>query len=265
MREAGSGTHYNFVLRNENNGRYVQDVVLSFPSTSTIVKQTLAAPQLVGWAYRTTRDTIIGLAGLLESGELDVMDFIETFADEADAETWLKENKLRPDDMRDERAEEGTREHGTLEALAKLDYDDAMSKAEKLVQSDNGRERAIADWWIVNGPEVVAAEKVLPCPRFGFCGKVDLIWYTEDRTKRVTDLKTRRVGLGVYDSDMYQVDGYYTAYNLSGPEVPATERSVLLAYEDGTWKEELVTLPEGAFLRLKEVYDLNQALKRRSK
>ena len=258
MRAAANNPNYTFVLRNDNNGRYLQDVTISLPSTSTVVKRTLAAPQLVGWAYRTTRDIISGTAAvLLDDPNVSNMDFYEMLTDADQLEEYLKDNKLRPDDQRDERASEGTREHKTLEAIAAASVaqqDGEVDLVQKLLQSDNGYERAIAGWWAEVIPVVVESETILPCPQHGYCGSVDLIWY-DGETKIVTDLKTRRAGLGAYDSDMFQVEGYMTAYDLMHPEAPSDRGSVLIAREDGTWEEVEMDLPRGSFLDLKKIHD----------
>lgn len=260
MRAAANLPNYTFVLRNENNGRYLQDVTISLPSTSTIVKRTLAAPQLVGWAYRTTRDTISGLVQVHLEGTMydsKAGELLDMLADADMLEEYLKDNKLRPDDQRDERASEGTREHKTLEAIAAASVaqqDGEVDLVQKLLQSENGYERAIAGWWAEVIPVVVESETILPCPQHGYCGSVDLIWYNE-KTKIVTDLKTRRAGLGAYDSDMFQVEGYMTAYDLMHPESPSDRGSVLIAREDGTWEEVEMDLPRGSFLDLKKIHD----------
>lgn len=254
-RAAGNNPGYTFVLRNDNTGRYIHDVQIVLPSSTTIIKRTLAAPQLVPWAYRTTRDNIAGLVNyLVNVMNVSADDVVDCLSDADWLEEYLKENGLRPDDVRDERADEGTREHETLERLASLDHDDSMSLAARLVDSTNPREVAISSWWLAVEPHVVAAERVLPCPQHGFCGTADLVWY-DGMVKVVTDLKTRRAGLFDYTSDQYQVDSYRTAYNLLHPDAPAERGSVLLAFDDGTYDEAEVILPPGSFLELKAVDD----------
>jgi hypothetical protein len=267
-RLAGSKPNYTFVLRNENTGRYVKDVTISLPSTSTIVKRTLAAPQLVGWAYRQTLDGIAGLLSELGAHpEFDTLDgagyqdIYDILSDAAWADEWLAENSARPDDVRDARATQGTAEHATLERLAvlSLQHDGAeLDLVAQLQESSNGFERAIGGWWDEQRPQVVASEVVLPCPQYGYCGSVDLIWYDSDMVKVTTDLKTRRAGLESYDSDEFQVDGYMVAYNLLHPESPSTRGSVLVARENGTWGEYPLRIPPGSFLQLKAVHDIVQ-------
>jgi hypothetical protein len=266
-RAAGSGTHYEFVLRNANNGRYHQDVVIALPSSTTIIKQTLAAPQLVGWAYRTTRDNIAGLVDTLSTTmRLDSSEIVDLLGDGDMLEEYLKENGLRPDDVRDERAEAGLREHRTLETLAGMDPEHAYERAAKWLQEGSqGSERAIYQWWVDTNPTVVSSELILPCVQHGYCGTTDLVWYDGQHEKVVTDLKTRRAELYDYDSDQFQVDSYRVAYNLLHPEAPAVRGSVLLAFDDGTYDEAEVTLPEGEFLKVKAVYDCIQQARAKDK
>jgi hypothetical protein len=265
-RAAGSGTHYEFVLRNANNGRYHQDVVIALPSSTTIIKQTLAAPQLVGWAYRTTRDNIAGLVTQLLKQDGVHEQIFDVLTDGDWLDEVLKENQLRPDDVRDERAEAGSREHKTLETLAGMDPEQAYEQAAKRLQEGSqGSERAIYQWWVDTNPTVVSAELILPCVQHGYCGTTDLVWYDGQHEKVVTDLKTRRAELYDYDSDQFQVDSYRVAYNLLHPEAPAVRGSVLLAFDDGTYDEAEVTLPEGEFLKVKAVYDCIQQARAKDK
>jgi hypothetical protein len=106
----------------------------------------------------------------------------------------------------------------------------------------------------------VETETVLPCPKFGFCGSVDLIWYDRTMDKVVTDLKTRRTGLTSYESDEFQVDGYRLAYDLLNPASPSSRGSVLVVSDDGIWNEYPVRVPYGSFLRIKDVHDIVQSL-----
>ena len=255
-RAAGSKPGYTFVLRNENTGRYMKDVTIWLPSSTTIIKQTLAAPALVGWAYRTTRDNIAGLVDTLAlMPDLRAEQIVDMLADADWLDEYLKENQLRPDDVRDEKAEVGSGTHGILEELCRNTRDKAEELATQYLDSAEGSVRAVAGWWLVNQPDVIESEKILPHHREGYCGTTDLVWRPKDTDRvRVTDLKSRRAGLYVYEGDQYQVDSYRLAWNATQEE-QAYDGSVLLAFDDGTYKEEPVTLEEGAFLNLKVVYD----------
>lgn len=253
-RAAGSGAFYTFRLFNKSTGKYDKDVTIDLPSSTTIVKATLAAPQLVGWAYRTTRDSI---AGLLEYADPETLELIAGDGDVL--EEWLADNKMRPDDVRDERAEEGTAAHKTLETLSELSMKDeeaALLAAQKIIDKPpkDLSQVAVADWFIKTTPTVIASEKVLPNLRYGYCGTCDLVYLREGNHVCVLDLKTRRAGLYPYTSDEFQVDSYMVAYNSNNPKTPATVGSVLIAYDDGTWREQDLRIAPGSFLTLLEVW-----------
>lgn len=267
MRAAGNKPGYTFVLRNENTGKTMEGVTIWLPSSTTIVKQTLAAPQLIGWAYRTTRDNISGLV----SSAIDVRlerpdDIIDILTDADMLEEWLKDNRARPDDVRDERADEGHERHAVFERLANAGLQDDESDlrlAAKLSDSNDGWEAGIGQWWLDRQPHVLASEKVLPCPQHGYCGTGDIVWQNvlDLVGVTVTDLKTRKADAVAYDSDFYQIDSYKTAWNLLYPSRQAVRSTALIVRADGSYIEEENHLPDGSFLKLKEVWDLNQRLK----
>lgn len=265
-RLAGSNPNYTFVLRDENTGRYVKDVTISLPSSTTIIKRTLANPALVSWAYRFTRDVISGVVSVFadESGSID-SEVVDMLTDADWLEEFLKENRLRPNDIRDERGETGNKEHAVFERLAKASIEDpdaAYVLAEKTLASPSSPyEEAIASWWLAEEPDVLFSEQVLPCLEHGYCGTVDLVARRADKQIVVTDLKTRRAGLYDYVSDQFQVDSYITAYNLRYPNTKADGGSVLLVFDDGTWDEVEVVLPPGSFLRLKAVDDIIEGVR----
>ena len=260
-RAAGDSRYYTFTLRNENTGRYMKDVEIKLPSSSTIVKETLAAPALLGWYYRMTRDNIVGLASVLGQEP----EFMDMLTDPEWLEEYLKDNQLRPEDIGKEAARRGTREHKTLENLAKVgieDPDEAHVRAQRLMEhSSNPFEVAIGTWWYNNRPIPLHAEKVLPAPQWGYCGTTDMIFLDADDMVEVLDLKTRRSGLGVYRDDEFQVDSYFIAYQGLGNE--AHSRGVLIAYDDGTYQHSPVSVPVGSFLEVKRVWDLIQSKERR--
>lgn len=264
-RMAANNPAYTFLLRNDLTGKVVEDVRIELPSSTTIIKQTLAAPELVGWAYRQTRDSISGLVATTLESPAEIVDVL---SDADMLEEVLKENRMRPSDVRDERAEEGRDRHDLFEKLGKaalLDDETDVRIATKMAESKDGWERAIADWWLTTAPNVVAPEHTVPCPRHGFCGTLDLIWQDIVRLTplTITDLKTRKADGEVYTSDLYQGDSYKTAWNLLHPSDPVSRTTVLVARKDGTWIEEESRLPGGSFLKLLEVWQINQGLKKK--
>ena len=259
MRVAGNKSYYEFVLRNANTGRYDQNVSIRLDSVTTIIKSTLAAPQLVPWAYRVTRDNIAGLVATVSDGQgpLDKM-LIDMLSDADMLDEYLKDNRLRPDDVRDEAATRGSTEHGFLERLgaAGLETEGAAQQlAQDCLSSDktNDFSKGISGWWLDRNPRVVASEVVLVCLQYRFCGSVDLIWLDDDGQLVVTDLKTRGAGKGAYSSDHIQVGAYAIAYEeMHGRMVDRT--SVLVVREDGTWLEEETTIPRQTFIDIANVY-----------
>ena len=260
-RVAGNKSYYTFVLRNENTGRYDQNVKIELDSVTSIIKSTLAAPQLVGWAYRTTRDNISGMVSVLQEDEsrpLHDEALLDTLSDADMLDEYLKENKLRPDDVRDAAAERGSTEHGFLERLgaAGLETEGAAQQlAQDCLNSDvtNDFSKGIAGWWLDRNPRVVASEIVLVSLTHRFCGSVDLVWLDDDGNLVVTDLKTRGAGKGAYSSDHIQVGAYALAYEeMVGRDVQRT--TVLVVREDGTWLEEETTIPRQTCIDIANVY-----------
>lgn len=255
-RAAGSGTHYEWVLRNKYNGQYNHDSTIELPSVTSVIKSTLAAPALVGWAYRSTRDAISGTVGVLASDPAlrpeDIVDMVE----DADwLEEYLKENRLRPEDVRDARGEVGTTAHLSLEKLAEAEA--PLDLAEKLQANPRStpEQRAVASWFLEAKPTIVATEKIMYSLRHRFSGTVDLIWQDQSGKRILTDLKSRRAGLGVYTSDEAQVGGYQIMYEeMTGLKID--QRSVLLAQDDGKYLEEPVTTSPEVFLHLLAAYRL---------
>jgi len=72
--------------------------------------------------------------------------------------------------------------HGFLEALA------AGSPA----QPEDGYERAVYEWFHEHVAEVVASELVVWSMRYGYCGTMDLLYYTPAGLLVQTDLKTHK-------------------------------------------------------------------------
>ena len=267
VRAAGSKSYYTFVLRNENTGRYDQNVKIELDSVTSIIKSTLAAPQLVPWAYRVTRDNISGLTSVFvdaakelgnDEWERQVDMLLDTLSDADMLDEYLKENRLRPDDVRDDAATRGSTEHGFLERLgaAGLETEGAAQQlAQDCLNSDttNDFSKGIAGWWLDRNPRVVASEIVLVSLTHRFCGSVDLVWLDDDGNLVVTDLKTRGAGKGAYSSDHIQVGAYALAYEeMVGRDVQRT--TVLVVREDGTWLEEETTIPRQTFIDIANVY-----------
>jgi hypothetical protein len=256
-RAAGTKGFYTFAMMDYRGRKTGTEIHL--PSVTTVIGKTLAKPMLVDWAYRQTRDVFVGLAGQLEEGVLDIHDYLETFSDEADAEAWMAENKLRPRDVASDSAEEGTEAHSFLEYLADLslkDYEKANEQASSMLRAPRAepKKKAVAEWWLERQPAVLQSEATLYSLRNGFAGTVDLVYIDGAGKVVLMDLKTRRVGLPVYESDDVQTGAYEIAYLEMNPGARVDYRTVLLAYDDGTWYEGVANIDARTFLMLLSVY-----------
>lgn len=288
-RLAGDKPGYTFVLRDENTGRYVEDVSITLPSPTTIIKRTLAAPQLVGWAYRTTRDNISGMVSVLTAPDM-LRDngrtvLTDVLADADELEAYLASNRLRPDDIKDEGAERGKEGHAYLEHLGRAYLTSGEEVAASIAAStlsnsthSTGWEQGIAQWWVDRNPRVVASEKVVWSLQGdeSYCGSVDLIYMDKYGDLVVTDLKTREAkgscpikhrteeaarkchGRVPYDSDHAQVCAYAQAYEEMTGEVVAYT-SVLIVTDDGAYYEEETTIPRDTF---NSIVELDRKLRR---
>src|SRR5678809_798241 len=196
-RAAGSGTHYEFVLREAGTGNLLEDHTIRLPSVTTIIKAVLAAPALINWAYRQTVESVEILhdhkALDLEVDDLDAL---------------LEHAKLRPNAVRDSRGEEGSATHRYLERL--------VATGGRARPSDE-REIALQRWYVSHGPRrasnVEGSEVIVWSLAHEFSGTVDLIWWDHEGQLTITDLKTRNSNAREgYVSDLAQVAAYKIAY-----------------------------------------------------
>lgn len=263
-RVAGSNTHYKFILQDANTGRSVSGISIELPSVTSIIGATLAKPMLVGWAYRVTRDNISGMVSELEKAEVPRTDIMEVLTDGDMLDEYLKENKLRPDDIKEDAAERGRAGHATLERLGTIyldeagggGYERAHEHAQSVLDSGgaSGWDKAIAAWWQEENPEIIMSEAILYSLDHQFIGTVDLVWKDKNGIVAVTDLKTRELGKDIYESDYIQSAAYGIAYaERTGGEADYT--SVLMAYPDGTYVERSASFDaKAAFLGLLATY-----------
>lgn len=242
-RAAGDNPNYTFTLRDDNTGRHVSAVTIELPSVTTVIRRVLSKPALLSWTYAQTRDAFTGLAHLLEEGELSVEDFIDTMSDPDMAEEWMKENALRPQDVTTEASKRGTEKHLFLERLGRIGLKDDEAAIEAAT-AERAKAKdpfvvGVCDWWLERQPRVVASERVLVSLEWGVAGSLDLAYrYNDLDWVCVTDLKTRREGAEVYDSDFIQVDAYGDMWNENQRDDLAMKNTVLLVRGDGSYTEE---------------------------
>jgi hypothetical protein len=267
---AGNKAYYSFYGWDEEKQRVDRRTELRFPRVTTVIQDTVAKPALMAWAYRHTRDVISSIAGI-DSVMIDdeTVPMIEILSDGDWLEEFLKENELRPDDVALEAAVIGVERHALMEELGKLalgpSEDADTAKARVMLESEDGHERAIADWWLTRDPDVVASEVTLVSRRHWYAGTCDLVWYDGDRLT-ITDLKNRKADAPCavdhrteeaadrchithsYETDHIQVGAYDIAWNEEHPQQQAVRKTVLVAKADGRWVEDEVHLDSSIFL-----------------
>jgi PD-(D/E)XK nuclease superfamily protein len=261
-RAAGDGAYYVFRLYNQGTGRYDHNREIRLASVTTVIKATLAAPLLVGWSSRITRDHIAAVLGMLDLTEKDEdgMTALDYLSDGDLLYEFMVENRLMPDDVKEEGGEAGKENHAYLERLAAiaLNVDDEAADryaAATLEKSKNGWERAIAKWWLERQPTPVASEEMLFSLRYGFAGTIDLcLWDPETGEYSIVDLKCRGEGRTAYESDHVQTGAYAVAWEEMFGQ-PIKHRSVLVARSDGTYVEEPSFTDPADFLHLLHVWD----------
>jgi hypothetical protein len=221
-----------------HDGIVLDEPTIYLPRVTTIIGQTLAKPELTEWYYRTT----------IEGVEILHDNFPEAFEQFA-LEELLEANRLRPHDLRDERADEGTETHEYLATLARWTSEIIWPAA------GDGYQEAVLDWWESQRKDVVASEAILLSLKHGFAGSCDLVCDLGNTPRVIVDLKTRRAGGQAYVSDHLQLAAYRIAWNEMHPDQPCNPTSVvLLAFDDGTWRMVESKVPERTFLSLLDVW-----------
>jgi hypothetical protein len=265
-RVVGEADGYRFVLA-QANGRYDQESYIWLPSVTRIIKRILHSEALSRWKYTVTRDNVSGLLSTLlkeyEGQDAAFREMIEeVFCDYETLEEFLKQNQARPDDVASDAAESrGRPAHDFLEALARAQQESTEGAdvlAKKVYNRDSSWMHAIAGWWLTTQPVVEASEKVVWTlePHGGYAGTLDLVWkHGPVGPRTLTDLKTRGLDGQAYESDEAQGNAYGIALKaMGGPKVD--RRSILVAREDGTYVEHLITQPDKVFLNLLEIHSL---------
>jgi len=247
------GPNYRFVLWDDHVNAPVEGAEFFFPSCSSIVKKTLAAEALMWWMYRTA------IEGTEILDEFYREQGIGNVLRDEDLDGLLAANRLRPIDLRDERGEEGTREHAFFEALGRAALRDQSDfyLAEQALQSVEASplERDIAKWWVETEPQVVAQEHKVWSLDHRVAGTIDQV-RTVGNKKQVIDLKTRLPSneYGAYDGDFAQGGGYTVCWReMYGDTMEPP--GILVVRGDGNPVFELPSFDsEKVFLSLREVY-----------
>lgn len=260
-RAAGDTGTYDFVLRRKDSGKYDLDCKLEFDSVTTVISAVLAKPFLVGWAFNYALEVVKVIVDKDREGHLSwspdpnegLVDVLELLSSPDDLDEFIKENRLHHKDVKNDAADRGKEEHVHLETLANLALDEDHQAADDVArrwlasEKSTGYRRATAAWWLDHEPKVVASEAFLLSKQHWFAGTCDLITEGE-----VIDLKSRRAGLGMYDSDDIQTGAYEIA--LEEQTGIVRSRYVLVIHEDGTYDYEDAKIDQTAFLDLLQVY-----------
>lgn len=243
--QAGDNKHYELVNPKTKELEYL-------PRVTSIIGRTLSKPYLVKWAENFARDAVF-----FAFQELTPIERLEILEDVDDFHQWFKDQGLTTDNYTKKRAGEGKEAHATLEKLGGYDAVDAMKLAHDILDHEEnwgGYEVAIARWWIATEPKVLHSEALLVSWRHRYAGTVDLIWQDKDDNVVITDFKSRRADLGMYESDDIQTGAYEIAYKEVRHQTHPMRRTVPLVHPDGTYHEEDAKLPADAFLDLRSLY-----------
>jgi hypothetical protein len=275
-RKAGDDATYEWALIDKSTGKVNRAITLEFPSVTTIIGRILAKPQLMAWLGREGTELLSSAMSVIGNGSMDRKpEDILFLPDEdgfsmwdylCDADTaleWLKDNGITSKESMKLASERGKKAHSFFESVSDAyidgEHDDGAGEGsaratEMLARHRVGTpyEQAIKDWWTASNPKVVESETVLVSKRHDFMGTCDLIWLDQG-VLTVTDLKTRRAGLGSYDSDHIQTGAYAIAYEeMTGLRI--ARRTILLAQDDGTYREDESWVDPSVFLNLRAVY-----------
>src|SRR4029077_13063377 len=141
-------------------------------------------------AHYLTADIISGMTSVLFDSGVAAEEIVDMLTDGDWLREYIRENKLRPEDVKDAAADRGKEEHYHLEQLGKkalhFDGHEADELARKYLDSRNGWRRATGGLWLAVQPEIVAVEKFLFNGAYRYAGTADAL------TKEgVADLKSR--------------------------------------------------------------------------
>lgn len=254
-RVAGDDSYYTFVLQRYD-GLVLPDVSIRLPSVTSIIKSVMGSNGggMAYWGFK------LGAAAayLEHNGEEPDPDTLEALY------TAVKAGPFAPNKQRDKAGDRGNAAHDVLEGLSRGTYQivEQMDGVFSLIGPDgeftpDGYGQAVVWWWLDNKPEVVATEQVLYSLDHRYSGSVDLIARRLDGDVVLTDLKTHKPatsGGPAYMEDRIQVQAYAHAWSSMGLEPEIDRTSVLIACEDGTWKEDHKEISFSVFAALREAY-----------
>lgn len=217
-----------------------------YPRVTAILGRLVRKPELERWQYWRTIDSISGLVA--EGGKsLDDVELRGILSDSLTINEWLTLNRMRPDDYAQEASGRGESAHNALANLAAeqeagIDLDKSLALT--VYQNMSGYEKGVADWWLEKEPEVLYSEHLLYSQSHEYAGTCDLITWHPDTNGggiiKITDLKTRKLPLRPYKTDLLQVTMYAAAWMDMPVPPPIWNKpltSVLLVGPDGSFEE----------------------------
>jgi hypothetical protein len=207
-RAAGKSTHYTLAVLGPD-GQPAGGSETQLPSVTHILDVVVNKPALQHWTYRKT---LFAVADLLRRYGGKVPQDPDSLA------SLLKREKLRPVDVRDSAAKDGTAAHDFMEKLvtAGRREQNRMLK-EALSSATPPALRGVALWWETERDavdKVLAAERVLVSFKGRYAGTLDIVFRRTDGTVVLADLKTG----GVYHTSFLQLAAYKLAWEESGGE-----------------------------------------------
>lgn len=257
-RVAGDDSYYTFVLQRYD-GVVLPDVAIRLPSVTSIIKSVMGASGggMAYWGFKLGA----AAAAFEFHGEEPTPEYVETLY------TTVKAGPYAPNKQRDKAGDRGNAAHDVLEGLARGNYSvvDQSSAGLWMLKGPGGiftpdaYGQGVIEWWIAESPEVIATEQVLYSMTHRYSGSVDLIARRSDGRALVTDLKTHKPATSngpAYSEDRIQVAAYRQAWTEMFPDIPLDGTSVLLACEDGTWKEDYRMVGFEVFAALRQAYGL---------
>ena len=183
-----------------------------FPSVTTVL-QVVAKPALVPWAKKISLEKV-------RSELTDVAnDFPHVVLEPEWIDEMLESARKRPDQVRDEAGDIGTRAHGLIEAYLKGEMTEETHIPDDLSQAfDN-----FLNWQTETDLEFRGSEIVVWDEKAGYAGTLDILAENNDGYV-IIDIKT---GSGIYPEMSMQVAAYSMAWQWRNPEIPVSTAYVV--------------------------------------
>jgi hypothetical protein len=177
--------------RDTNKGRYYEVGGIDYPSVTTVL-QVINKPALIPWAKNMMADRIKSEFLTYTPGNVSPVEWIDAVIARA---------KKRPDQMKSQAADFGTRAHQVVEDIIKGKNPSVAPEFEPVVQ-------AFMEWYRTTRLSILESEIAVHSVVHRFAGTMDILAQVEGELT-VLDLKTSN---GIYDEYDMQVAAYAKAY-----------------------------------------------------